>query len=277
MTATFYRVMTGMVLLAAAGASHAQAPAESQGQMYDGVVRPSKQVVLTAPVSGILAELVVERGDRVDEGTVLLRMDDGLQALVVASAKLQAESDTELKAETLAKEEAAIMYERAAQAFRDKAASEWEVRRAKLQLEQSEAAVFAAGEKRELAQVNLKLEEEKLARYRLKAPFKGIVDSVEVSEGATLGTTDKILTLISLDPLEAEMYLPSSLYGKMRLGQTYALETDQATIGKLEGRLKYISQNFDYASQTFRCVLEIPNPEWKLPAGFMVRLATVPQ
>jgi RND family efflux transporter MFP subunit len=249
----------------------------SSGQLYQGVVRPSKQVELTAPVSGILLERMIDRGDRVEEGDVVARMDDGLQALVVASAKLQAESDTELRAESLARDEAKITHDLAVEAFRKGGASEWEVRRAKLQLEQAEAAVFAAGEKRELARVNFKLEEEKLVRYRLRAPFKALVDDVSAEEGATLGTTDKIVALIALDPLEAELYLPASLLGKIRVGQTYTLETDQPGMGPLQARLKFVSQNLDYASQTFRCVFEIPNPEWKLPAGFMVRLATTPE
>ncbi len=251
-------------------------PPSVTGELFHGVVRPSKQVVLTAPVSGILSERLVDRGDRVEEGDVVARMDDALQALVVASAKLQAESDTELKAESLARDEAKITHDLAVEAFRKGGASEWEVRRAKLQLEQAEAAVFAAGEKRELAKVNYKLEEEKLARYRLKAPFKGVVDDVAAEEGATLGTTDKIVALIKLDPLEAELYLPESLYGKLRVGQSYTLESGQPGMSMLQARLKFISQNFDYASQTFRCVFEIANPDWKLPAGFMVRLASIP-
>lgn len=251
------------------------APA-SEGTLFNGVVRPSRQVTLTAPVSGILEELTVELGDRVEEGDLLMRMDDGLQALVVASAKLQSESDIELKAETLAKEEAGIMYERAAEAFRNKAASEWEVRRAKLQLEQAEASVTAAGEKRELAKVNLKLEEEKLRRYRLTAPFKAIIDEVNTEEGATLGTQDKILTLINLDPLEAELYLPASMHGKVRIGESYTLQTDQPGLGPFKGKVTFVSQNLDFASQTFRCVMEIPNPDWKHPAGFMVRFADTP-
>lgn len=264
----------GLTVMVAGALVWAQPEPATPGDvgLFQGVVRPSRQVTLAAPVGGILMELLVEKGDRVEEKQVVARMDDELQKLVTDSARLQAESDTEIEAEKLAAEEARIMHDLAADAFRKGGASEWEVRRAKLQWDQSEAAVKAAHEKKQLAMVNLRLEEEKLSRYRLRAPFTGIVDDIAFEEGATLGTSDKILTLKMYDPLEAELFLPASLYGRLRIGQTYTLIPDQPSIGPLEGRLRFISQDFDSASQTFRCVFTIPNPDWKLPAGFMVRL-----
>ena len=63
----------------------------------EGIVMPSKQVVLNAPLPSILKEFRVKEGDRVEKGQPLAYMDDGLQQVAVKSAELQATSMTAIR------------------------------------------------------------------------------------------------------------------------------------------------------------------------------------
>lgn len=280
MRATLWTVLAvvGAVVIGPGGPGAAALAQESlgldaaAGRPFEGIVRPSQEVVLTAPVDGVLLAIPVEEGQAVEQGAVVAQMDDGLQKVAVESAKLKADSEAEVNKATLAHEEAVIMHEQARSAFERRAASEWEVRRAKLQEEQAAADIVIAKEVRAIADAELRLEQEKLDRFKLRAPFAGVVDLIEAEEGATLSTQDQVLSLVSFDPLEATIYLPASLFGQVKVGQKHALACDLPFVGEVTGTVKTVSANFDIASQTFRCVLTIPNPDQKLPAGFIVRM-----
>ncbi len=241
-------------------------------ERFRGLVTPNKQVVISAPLDGIVAEILVEEGDEVEQGELVVRMNDAIQRVAVLSAKLQAEAKAEIRQARLALEEAEILLEKIQDAFEGNAASEWEVRRTRLQRDQAEAALEAAHEQKTLAQENLNLERERLARYRLTAPFTGRVIRTIAEQGATLAQTEEMIMIAQLDPLEGQLFLPVELYGELQVGATYQLEAEDPVNQQLTGKLKTIDPMIDAASRTFRCVFTIENPESKLPAGFTVRL-----
>ena len=121
-----------------------------------------------------------------------------------------------------------------------------------------------------------RLEEQRRARYDIRAPFDGTVISILSEAGAMLSETDRILGLAQLDPLEARLNLPVELFGQLTIGQRYTLLADEPINGELVGTLKTVSPIIDTASQTFLCVFTIENPEGRLPAGFTVYLRKGP-
>lgn len=237
-----------------------------------GLALPVKQVTLSAPMKGILAEMLVEEGDRVAADQVLARMDDSLQVVTVEGAQLQAQSTTEIRKADLTAEEAQIMLENIQRIHATDAASEWEVRRMRLQRDQARTVAEQARENHELAQVRLRLEEQRLALYHVKAPFDATVIRTLAEPGVSLETEDKLLALARLDVLEAQIFLPVDLYGRLERGATYTLAAGSPVHGRLSAVLKTIDPIIDPASQTFRCVFVIENPDQRLPAGFGVRL-----
>ncbi|MEM1107136.1 MAG: efflux RND transporter periplasmic adaptor subunit [Planctomycetota bacterium] len=242
----------------------------SKAQPVEGLVLPSKQVVLNAPLPAILKEFSVKEGDRVEKEQPLAYMDDGLQQVVVKSAKLQADSTAAIRNAELVLEDAKIQVERILEAEASDAASEWEVRRTRLQAETAAAQLEQAREQQKLAQIQLELEREQLKRYAVLAPFAGRVLRTEAEAGASLTQQDPLLILVALHPLEAEFYLPSIDYGKLDVGETYTLNTPEDRPLSFEARVVTIDPVIDPASQTFRVVFEIDNTDEALPSGFPV-------
>lgn len=282
MTMKTYRqrllVPTLLVLLALAAApliGQDAAPRSSRSAAtarIEGLARPSRETVIIAPLEGKIETVDVNEGDRVEADQPLLKLDDGLQQIAVQSARIQAEATAGLEDAKAILEESKIQLERTQRAFDKGAASDWEVRQSKLQVRRSELGVQQAENQLKLAAANLRLEEERLRRYTVRAPFAGRIIREQVEAGSNVTRDDELILLASLDPLEATLYLPIQLYGKVKPGTTYRLVAGEPVNGELQGTLTHIDRMLDAASQTFRCKFEIPNPDDDLPANFTVTL-----
>lgn len=237
-----------------------------------GLVMPAKQVSLNAPMDGILSEITVEEGDHVKAGQPVARMDDAIQKVVVLGARLRSEDDSEIRRQTLLLAENNIQLDRMKDLAKSGSAQEWEVRRSQLQVDATQAALDAATMQKRLAEENVKLEQTRLSRYALTAPFDALVIRKHVEAGASVTNRDTVLTMVDLSSLEAQMFLPVEIFGKLERGRAYKLLAE-APVGKtLTGKLKTVEPVIDSASQTFRCVFTIDNADEQLPAGFTVRL-----
>ncbi|MHC4989367.1 MAG: hypothetical protein ACYTGC_00160, partial [Planctomycetota bacterium] len=97
-----------------------------------GFVRPSRQVELGASLEDILMVVEVEESQRVEAGQVLARLDDRLQQVVVEAAQVRAASRAEVNRAVLEHEDAVVDLERTQAAFDQGAASDQELRRARI-------------------------------------------------------------------------------------------------------------------------------------------------
>jgi len=243
------------------------------GERLRGVVLPGRQVTLNAPLPGILETLHVEEGDRVEQNTVLLSMDDDLQAASVTVAEMRAASDAQVRQAELELSEAQIRLEQMEQAARTaQAFQEWELRQARVRRDLAQANLEAARENRQLRQAELELERTRLDRYEVHAPFDGRVIQIATDEGATLTQDDAILRFVSLRTLKARVFVPVDLYGELHIDRVYELQALEPVNRTLRGELKVVDPVIDMPSRSFTCVFEIDNADERLPAGFEVRL-----
>ncbi|GAG09294.1 unnamed protein product, partial [marine sediment metagenome] len=74
----------------------------------------------------------------------------------------------------------------------------------------------SALEARLQARQNLSLEVARLESHNIRAPFDGQVVRIDATVGTTLSPADKFLTIVSLDSLSAELYLPLELFGELQ-------------------------------------------------------------
>ncbi len=265
-------ILAGAVALAPAQSPDSNGTDGPDLTRFEGIAYPSKQVILNAPIDGKLASILFEEGDTVSEGHLLAQMNDTEQRVVVESARLQSESVAELNRAQFALDEAVILLERATETFEKDAASEWEVRRAQLQRDQADADLQIAHDRKALAAANLELEEARLNRLRVLAPFDGEVIERNAEPGATLTQSDPVLAVASLSPLEAHINLPVSVFDLLKVGSVYQLDAGDPINATLPGKLKHVYRIIDTASETVRCVFTIDNPKAELIAGFPVRL-----
>lgn len=241
-----------------------------------GATRPSREVVLAAPVAGLLRSIGVEEGAPVERGDLLAQMDDDLQQASVTMAGLRAQQRGRLHQAQFVLEEAKRELEHLRELRARGAVTEWELDRARLRRAQAEAAVEAEEEAIELAGAELAAERLRLERFGIHAPFDGLVVRHLAEPGAALDSHEPVLHLVAIDPLIAELHLPVELYGRLQPGRRYRLEAEAPVNRTVIATLKTIEPLVDVGSRTFRCAFEIENPDHQWPAGFRIQLAWPP-
>lgn len=240
-------------------------------EVAHGVAMPRQQVTMTAPIETVLMHVYVQEGEEVKPGHVLAVMDIRVAAATVDAARLRADNDETVRHAQLALEFAQLQFDRTTKARGANAATEVELDEARLQRDQAQAGYDAAIRAKAIAAATLEIELQQLEQHKIRAPFEGKVTRLFVQPGSTLTTSDPVLTLVSFAQLEAQVYLPADLYGKLDAGNTYHLLAQEPVNHWLRARLKMIDPLLDPASRTFRCVFSIDNPRQELPAGFPVQ------
>jgi len=74
------------------------------------------------------------------------------------------------------------------------------------------------------------------------------------------------MELVDLDPLHAEIVLRGDYYGSIEIGMRVTIEVGGAAPGQYQGSVTIVDQVIDAASGTFGAQVELPNPNFSLPA-----------
>ncbi len=257
----------------ARAAGTAAADARPLDVRYRGLVAPSKQVLIAAPLDGIVSKIPVKKGTVVKADDLLALMDDEIQKIVVVGARLKADSKAAQRVAEVNLEYANVELKRQQDLIKDKAGSSYELRQKEVLAKTREAELEKAKEEAAIDKANYQLEEERLKRYQIKAPFAGTVLDIAAEQGASLARGDKMLVLANLDILQARINLPVSLSReKLQLGKPYRLTASGSVTGEVIGKLTFIRNLDDSGSETYYCEFDIENPGLKMPAGFSVDL-----
>lgn len=242
-----------------------------------GIARPCQRATLSAPLPGMLVEVLIKPGDQVKRGQKLAILDNRVAGAAVNAARAAANRTGQIEHARHALELAQNFLARQAALQDAQAGAAFELEEAKTQRNQAKANLASALEMQLQARRNLELEEARLEAHTIRAPFDGEIIRVEATVGTMLETSDKVLTISCLEPLEAELHVPLELYGELTVGETYRLWAFMPVNRALHAELTHISPVIDTGSKTFRCLFRIDNEDRNLPAGFGVRFDASPR
>lgn len=245
-----------------------------------GVIRPSNEVVISPEVSGEIIFLGVEEGDRVEKGTVLVRINpDAIVAereqarASILSAKAQASSvqsrllraDADLKrAEGLQKKELITPQEfDALLSARDIAKAESDA--AGFRVKQAEAA---------LRQVN-----EALRKTTIRSPISGTVTGLRMKQGervvgAIQMTGTEIMTISDLSEMETHVDVVETDVVGIDVGEDAFIEIDAFPDERFRGIVTQVANapsvgglNPSGEMTTFQVRLRILDPDVRIRPG----------
>lgn len=208
-------------------------------------------VTVTPETSGVVRDVLVAKGDRVKEGDLLCRLDQGTREAAVAQAEAalaQAQtaydSNAELRDRGVAAPNTRLQVESA--------------------LKQAQSAVD-----------NAKAE---LGRTDVVSNVAGVVQSPIANVGSMLAAGQPCATVVELDPMLFVGTVPEARIALARTGLNAEIET--ITGQKVEGTVSYIASVADDATRSFPVEIEIPNPDSKVLSGItataVVNLGTMP-
>ncbi|MDP6839222.1 MAG: efflux RND transporter periplasmic adaptor subunit [Planctomycetota bacterium] len=245
-----------------------QAPAPGQ-IVLEGLIEPSEEVELAMASEGVLATVLVERGDKVARGAVVARLESRAEEMALAAAVYRAE-----RKEGLHQAEARVEYAQAAanrqdRLYRDGLVSKesWEESQTAQYLAQQ--SLLAALEDDRLAEIDAKRLGEQLDRRELVSPFAGVVVKRYLDPGELVSRTGQstVISLACLDPLEVRVIAPLGLWGQVAVDDVVPVVPQLPVEGAWRGRVVAIDRVIDAASGTFEVLLELENGDQILPAG----------
>lgn len=242
----------------------------------DCVVTPYAMVEVASAVPGVLEAVHVDRSDLVEEGQVVAQLDSGVERASVALAQARASMDTEihLQGTRLAfdqreRERLNSLYAKKVASFHDKdkaerdaAVSRWKVRQAR--------------DLYRLRQLELRKAEEVLNQKTVTTPISGVVVQRLRSPGEYV-EDQPILQIAQLHPLNVEAIVPMSLFGQISPGMQGEVMTETDSNSPHRATVTVVDRMGNAASGTFGVRLELPNPDYHLPAGQKCSVRFLPE
>ncbi|MCA8961446.1 MAG: efflux RND transporter periplasmic adaptor subunit [Planctomycetes bacterium] len=240
---------------------------------WTGLLLPSRTVTLGFSVEGRLAWLGPDRGDRVTPGQRLAKLESEIEEsnLQLARARAEQVADVEIARVTVRRLEERL--EQMTHLFKKGAASQEDIAALLTELELARLDLTKAEEERHIAELEAERALHQLLRREIVSTVSGVVIERHLDEGElTRSSSGNVLTVAVLDPLEVELILPASWYGRIERGQSARVSIDGFDGPDLRAEITGMDGVIDARSGTFGVRLSLPNPEHRIPAGMECRV-----
>ena len=136
--------------------------------------------------------------------------------------------------------------------------------------------LFLVGRGIESAYYKAKNLEERLSKYKIKAPFDGILVKGNISEGAYIVPNQMLGEFIDPNNFEVGVSIPVNHIEKIKLNQSVSIISDDNK-NTITGKIKRINRKVDEMTQTIKIFIEFNNKnlfegkfvEVKIPLGII--------
>ncbi len=246
-----------------------------------GETRAAREVNVKSETSAIVISEPLRKGQRVEVGQELCRLDEGARgaALLQAQAQLDEarsrvpESKARLDQAQAQLAEARINQNASAKLSDSGFASTTRVANAEANVatalagvESARAGLQAAQSGIEAAAASVASAEKEMERLIISAPFGGLLESDTAELGALLQPGDLCAAIIQLDPIKLVAFVPETEVVRVKVGAPAqaTLATGQADV---TGTVSFLSRSADEMTRTFRVEIEVANPDQAISDG----------
>lgn len=261
------------------GSAETAARARSQDELeslirsYGGdksVTRPGREAIMGFSTPTTIKEIAVKGGQRVKKGDLLVRGDDGEQVAIYKYTKLQAETDLPVQKALKTKELAELEWTKHQEMHKSGAGSPQEYDRARLTFESAVIDLDTAKLQQEQQVSALERADSLVERFRLRAPFDGVVDIVLYDEGHNVNEQDKVVKVVDVGTLWMDVPVSTQQTVKLstKVGDpAWVLMEAPGGVRILSGKVIEVAPTGDSASRTRRVRVEISNADGAVIAG----------
>ncbi len=259
---------TFLVIIAAAGIAlwyFLKDPALPDGLYSTNGRLEAEQVQVATKTAGRVAEVLVEEGQLVHEGDVLVRMDS--QQLLAREREAQAQ----IKAAELAFEEAdagieqrqALLtlatreLERTKSMIAKKVASQESLDQAQTQYDSAKAALRLSKATAERAKASIDATEASLAELmtlledtEIRAPRDGRVQYLLAQAGEVLSAGGRVVTILDISDVYMTVFLPAEVAGKLTLNDEAKLILDPLADYVVPARVSFVAADAQFTPKS---------------------------
>jgi RND family efflux transporter MFP subunit len=264
------------ILLAAGGLLQADAgsadrsPADSNPPSVGitGITVPYRIAEMGAVAPGRIERVAVTEGQAVDEGALLVALDDSIQQVRTETAQAQARSMLAVELAKARREQAERDLEWLTGLGPNSSPKELNDARTQAQVAQLEHEV-ARFEHDQAVRI---YQRERLALEDLsiKAPFAGYISELLKEVGETVDEQEGVLTLVQLDPLLVTIDCPLDFALSLRVGDRLPIRPFDPRWGPRVGEVVLANRVADAASQTTKVKLAVENSDGEWMSGMKV-------
>ncbi len=210
-----------------------------------GNVTTKDLLVLYPQYTGVLTEVYVKEGSRVQKGQVLARVDDGGLSQQLAQLKIQFEL-------------ARTTFERQERLWEQKIGSEIQYLQAKSNYEAQEQAIGQM--------------EQQVAKTVVTAPFSGTIDDVMTEKGSVVmaGQT-ALMRIVNLQNMYIETEVPEKYISSVTVNKNVEIEFPVLQ-KKLTSRIRQVGDFINPNNRTFKAEVSIPNNGNQVKPNLTARL-----
>lgn len=213
-----------------------------------GQIEAVQSIELRPEVDGRLVQILVREGAEVARGKPLFKVDDvELRAQV---ARLEADHDLAQQA-----------LERTRELMAQNASSEAD-------LQQAEANARST-------QAQLELQQVRLDRTLVRAPFAGLVGERFVSLGDYVNNSTRMVTLQTVDPQRAVFQVPERYAPRLEVGQEVTFHVAALPDEEFTGVVDFVDPVVRLPARTITVKAEVPNPDRDLKGGMFIEARLV--
>lgn len=202
--------------------------------------RAARSVTVRSEATGMIAELAVAPGAYVEEGALMVRLEDEGERIALERARL-----------TLADAEGDL--ERLRQLSEAGAVSTVQLREAELAYRSAELEVQQA--------------EIDLSQRRIEAPIGGWVGLLDIARGDRIDTQDVIAVIADRSSIQIEFRVPERYVADLSVGMPIAVSSLARPEEALTGEIVALDNVVERASRTLRVQGRVPNADDSLRVG----------
>ena len=233
------------------------------GPSISGTLQPRDAATINAEVSGSVVQTLVDRGDAVKRGQLLLRIDDVSQRQNFLSAQSAARSAK------LAQENATSDVRRNTRLYEAGAIAERDLEAARSALASARAASADA-------EARLAAAKEQLEKTAVRSPLAGTVSDRPVNAGDVVQPGTPLITVIDPSSMRLEAAVPSDAVSGVEVGAPVRFTVSGYGGRAFTGRVERVNPAVDPTTRQVIIFVSIPNTSSRLVAGLFAegRVAT---
>ena len=232
----------------------------------DCMVKPEMYVELSSPVTGVIENLLADKGDHVVKGQPLAQLEASVELAKYNQAKFEAETNSDLHNQKVKLEYAIRNRERYRSLSTTKVISQIEKDKAETEVDLAQIELKKASERKKTAGFSLALAKAQLEVKTIKSPIDGIV----IDRYAMLGETvnDRpVMKLAQVNPLRIELIAPTEYFGLIQQGMEAEIRPERPAKKVFKATVSKVDQLIDPASGSFTVRMVLPNPDEALIPG----------
>jgi len=238
-----------------------------------GTLKARETVLLSPKVSGNVESVLVDIGDRVDTGQIVIRLDRTNFELAVKQVKASLEAAEAAIEQAKAEFEwAEKEYQRASNLLAEKVIPQNRFDATEAAYKASREALTVAKGQWKQVKAALETAQEHLKDADIRSPIAGIVVERNVEIGQAVGPGEQLLRIVNHTSLKVDVDLPEIDFDRVVMGILVVITVDAFPKQQFPGRVVVVNPMVKRETRTFRVRAKVPNPTGKLVDGMFARV-----